>query len=131
MLWCVSHWNQNKLWCFRERKARGKQVCPKAINDCKATCVHSEAPECHPCLTIWQQEPTTIIQILLSIQYGNVLPDRCMLELAFPAPSLTGKSGINPCSPVWKWPPFVWQYADFSAQNNPFSFQSKMNPFLW
>ncbi len=37
-----------------------------------------------------------------------------------PAPSLTGKSGTHPCSPVWKWPPILWQNTDFSAQNDPF-----------
>ncbi len=36
------------------------------------------------------------------------------------APSLTGKSGTHPCSPVWKWPPLLWQNTDFSAQNDPF-----------
>ncbi len=52
------------------------------------------------------------------------------------ASSLTGKSGTHPCSPVWKWSPFLWQNTDFSAQNDPFfaiklkTFQSKMNPLF-
>ncbi len=36
------------------------------------------------------------------------------------APSLTRKSGTHPCFPVWKWPPFLRQNTDFSAQNDPF-----------
>ncbi len=68
------------------------------------------------------------------IQYARfqILP----VDLHFPARSLTGKSGTHPCSPVWKWPPFLWQNTDFSAQNDPFftiktqTFQSKMNPLF-
>ncbi len=36
-----------------------------------------------------------------------------------PAPSLTGKSGTHPSSPVWKWPPFLQQNTDVSSQMNP------------
>ncbi len=39
-----------------------------------------------------------------------------------PAPSLTGKSGTHPRSPVWKWPPFYGKIL---------TFQLKMTPFSW
>ncbi len=53
-----------------------------------------------------------------------------------PAPSLTGKSGTYPCSPVWNLPPLLRQNTDFSAQNDPFFaikhwlFSPKRTPFF-
>ncbi len=60
----------------------------------------------------------------------------CIVITGIDAPSLTGKSGTHPCSPVRKWLPFLRQNTDFSAQNNPFFvikhwlFSLKWTPFF-
>ncbi len=64
------------------------------------------------------------------------------METRLPAPSLTGKRSTHPCSPFWKWPPFLWQNTDFSAKNDLFlqlfrfvmscnNFHVKLEPNPW
>ncbi len=56
------------------------------------------------------------------------------LEWSLLTPSLNGKSCTHPCSPVWKWPPFLQQNTELSAQMNPLfhgkTLNIKINPFF-
>ncbi len=79
--------------------------------------------------------PQLLWHLLLA---GLSLPPSLILLLPVYIPgSLTHwKSGTHPCFAIWKWPPFLRQNTDFSAQNNLFFtikhwlFCSKWTPFL-